>query len=199
MENTQSKNNIFGLVLAGGKSTRMGTDKGKIIYHNRPHREHIYKMLESLCDKVFMSLRVDQVENVNSNFNFIIDQNEYRGPFNGILSAHAKYPNHAWLIVATDLPLLKKSDIVTLIESRNPNKIATAFATKESKLPEPLVAIWEPSALKKSSEYLAQGKGTCPRKFLINSDIELVYPENDEVLMNANTLEDLQLAKAKLQ
>lgn len=198
MENIQSRNNLYGLVLAGGKSTRMGQDKGKIVYHEQPQRDHIYEILDSLCEKTFLSVRDDQIEEKAANRNYIFDQNKYRGPYNGIISAHEKFPDKAWLVVATDLPLLAKSELVQLISERNATKMATAFATRENKLPEPLIAIWEPIALQKSIEFLEQGNGTCPRKFLINNDVHLVFPENDEVLLNANTLEDLKSAQAKL-
>jgi molybdopterin-guanine dinucleotide biosynthesis protein A len=85
-----------------------------------------------------------------------------------------------------------------LIGRRDPYKMATAFATRESGLPEPLCAIWEPLGLKKSLNYLKNGPGTCPRKFLINEDIQLVFPESEEVLWNANFKEDYEKVMLRL-
>ncbi|SDB54547.1 molybdenum cofactor guanylyltransferase [Flavobacteriaceae bacterium MAR_2010_188] len=193
-----SATKLYGLVLAGGKSTRMGKDKGEIIYHDQPQRLYAYNLLKELCDNVFLSIRPDQLEDFRANYNVVVDENVYRGPFNGIMSSHNQYPEVAWLVLATDLPLLQKQDLKELIDKRNPNKLATAYATKESNLPEPLIAIWEPTALKKSKGFLDSAVGTCPRKFLINNNIQLVYPSNDQVLMNANTVSDFNSAKEKI-
>ena len=189
---------LFGLVLAGGKSTRMGSDKSQIQYHGIPHQEHLYKLLESVCDEVFLSVRPEQLESVPSDFKAVADNNQHRGPFNGILSAHADNPNDAWLVLACDLPLIDAETIIQLYSERDPNKYATSFATKESGLPEPLVTIWEPQALEQAKKYLKTAESSCPRKFLINSDIKLVFPSRDEVLYNANSLSEYEYAKTKI-
>lgn len=187
------------LVLAGGKSTRMGTDKGAIEYQGKPHREYLYQLLQELCDDVYLSIRSEQKEDLSNNFKTIIDKNDFKGPMNGMMSAHQQFPDVAWLVVATDLPLVDKNSIENLIENRNPNKVATAYATHESKLPEPVFAIWEPHAFTKALEYLKDGLKTCPRKFLINNETQLIFPTNDEVLINANTKEDYNFALEKLK
>ncbi|MEB8329123.1 NTP transferase domain-containing protein [Flavobacteriaceae bacterium KMM 6897] len=193
-----SKDLLYGLVLSGGKSTRMGTDKGAIVYHKLPQREHLYHLLEKVCDKTFLSIRSEQVNDMPSGVNFILDNNEFRGPYNGILSAHKKHPNVAWLVLACDLPLMDLEGIQQLIAERNPNKIATTFAGKESKLPEPLSAIWEVEGLEQSISHLINGTSTCPRKFLINSDIQLVFPDQEHILLNANSQEEYKEAILKL-
>ena len=195
---TDDKSKIYGLVLSGGKSTRMGNDKGLIAYHGIPQREYLYHMLNEVCDKTFLSVRNEQKDTLSGDFNCIEDENKYRGPLNGILSAHAKYPKVAWLVLACDLPLIDIESITSLISKRDVTKVATAYATKESKLPEPLVTIWEPNGLKKAIDYMTSAGSSCPRKFLINSDVKLIHPENDEVLYNANSLEEYKYASEKI-
>lgn len=195
MEKTQ----LYGLVLAGGKSTRMGTDKGAIAYHNIPQRDYLYNLLDQVCDATFYSIREDQKKEFSSTTNVIVDENKFKGPYNGLLSAYNTNSNVAWLIVACDLPLLNVAALEQLKQERDISKLATAFATKESKLPEPLCAIWEPSALKASIDYLNNGNGSCPRKFLINADVKLVFPEQDQVLLNANSKEEYEVALQKIE
>lgn len=189
---------IYGLVLSGGKSTRMGTDKGAIAYHGIPQREYLYGLLQKVCDKTFLSIRPEQETELPSEMNLILDENEYKGPYNGLLSAYRQHPNVAWLVLACDLPLMDLAAIEQLLALRNPDKIATAFATRENPLPEPLCAIWESEGLQGSIDYLNAGNGTCPRKFLINSDVELVFPDNEQVLLNANSKEEYEEALLKL-
>jgi molybdopterin-guanine dinucleotide biosynthesis protein A len=96
------------------------------------------------------------------------------------------------------LPLIDKDTIATLISKRDMSKVATVYATQKTKLPEPLVAIWEPKGLIAAINYMNTAKSSCPRKFLINSDIKLIHPTKDDVLYNANSLADLEYAKSKL-
>lgn len=190
---------LYGLVLSGGKSTRMGSDKGLIRYHGMPQREYLYHMLDRVCERTFISLRGEQQAEVPFGFATIPDDDNFKGPYNGLLSAHRRHPEAAWLVLACDLPLMDLISLQQLIAARDPNASATAFAQKENPLPEPLCAIWEPKALEYSVQYLKEGNGTCPRKFLINNEnVKLVFPENEHVLLNANSEEEYKEALLKL-
>lgn len=189
---------LYGLVLSGGKSTRMGNDKGLIVYHGIPQREYLYNLLGAYCERTFMSVRSEQVKDIPAEIETIVDEDVFRGPYNGLLSAHNAYPNVAWLVLACDLPLMDGRALQELINARDVEKKATAFALKGNPLPEPLCAIWEPRALAESLFYLQSEKGTCPRKYLINSDVKLVFPTNENVLLNANSQAEYETAKSKL-
>ena len=190
---------IYGLVLSGGKSTRMGKDKGLIAYHGIPQREYLYLLLEKVCTKTFMSIRKEQVTDIPATYNTIIDEDAYRGPFNGMLSAYKKHPDVAWLVLACDLPLIDEKSLQELIAARQGSAYATAFAHRENPLPEPLCAIWEPRALKGAIPYLEAGNGSCPRKYLIKNDTHLVFPRNPDVLINANSELEYREALTKLE
>lgn len=177
----------------------MGQDKGSIQYHDLPQREHLYNLLSQVCDKVFLSIRKEQASEISKSIASIIDKDEYKGPFNGLLSAHKAYPKVAWLVLACDLPLLDLKAINQLISARDSKKYATAFATRKSGLPEPLAAIWEPHGLANSIAYLEHTTSSCPRKYLINSEVKLVFPKDDIVLMNANSEEDYREVVSKLE
>lgn len=189
---------IYGLVLSGGKSTRMGADKGLISYHGMPQRNYLYNMLSNICEATYISVREDQRSEFKDDTNLIVDRNEFRGPYNGLLSAHKQFTDVAWLVLACDLPLMDETALQELVSQRDASQMATAFALKENPLPEPLCAIWEPHAFRESLAYLEAGNGTCPRKFLINNATKLVFPTNPNVLLNANSQEEYQEAVQKL-
>lgn len=178
---------LSGLILAGGKSQRMGQDKGLLNYHGKPQREFMLDLLQEHCENTYLSCRADQVETITHPH--IVDTFIGLGPFGAILSAFRSQPNHAWLVLACDLPLLDQKTIDLLIQQRNPSKVATAFYNPATQFPEPLITIWEPRSYLTLFEYLAQGY-SCPRKALINSDIELIKLENPAVLKNVNTPEE---------
>ncbi|MBF12133.1 MAG: molybdenum cofactor guanylyltransferase [Flavobacteriaceae bacterium] len=173
----------------------MGKDKGLLNYHGMPQRDFLFNLVNSYCEKVFFSVRSDQ-KNELDNKPFIVDQNKYRGPFNGILSAHNQYSKVAWLVLACDLPLLNKETLSLLVRSRDVTKKATALATKETNLPEPLISIWEPSGLSSAVIHMETSESSCARKFLINSDIKIIYPKEDKLLYNANSIDEYKTAKS---
>jgi molybdopterin-guanine dinucleotide biosynthesis protein A len=181
---------IKGVVLAGGRSTRMGSDKGKLNYHGKPQREYVADMLESMGIEAFISCRNEQVEEMNG-YKTITDSFIDMGPAGAIMSAFLYDPNAAWVALACDLPLLTEGVVQNLITNRNPSAIATAYRSPENEngFPEPLIALWEPKAFPELLRFLSQGI-MCPRKVLINSDTHLIDPSVPEALMNANTLED---------
>ncbi len=188
---------LWGLVLAGGKSQRMNRDKGLLEYHGVPHREYLHNQLSKFTSKTFVSCRKDQKEELAGQFDLIVDTFDDLGPYGAILSAFREYPDQAWLVLAVDLPILSEETIQQLVESRNPCKIATAFYNRETDFPEPLITIWEPKAYPVLLNFLGLGYG-CPRKVLINSNIEMIKPDRPEELINANKPEEYEMMREKI-
>lgn len=191
-----TKNSIYGLVLAGGKSSRMGQDKGKINWHGVEQRYFLADLLGTLTEKVFISIRPEQKGEIDPKYDTVVDSYENLGQFGAILSAHDKYPEKAFLVVACDLPLIDKRSLDYLLKKRDRNKLATAFVSFYDSLPEPLAAIWEPESRIRLLELLNEGI-TCPRKALIKSseNVHLIKPLFPESTMNANTPEDAKRAE----
>lgn len=177
---------VKGLVLVGGKSTRMGQDKSQLNYYGKPQKEHVKDVLEdNLLDTYFsVQLPSDNPKEIHDTFLNL-------GPFGGICSAFQKDPNSALLVVATDLPFVDKELIRLLLDKRNPSKLATAIKGKNKEFVEPLIAIYEPKAYSTLLQYLTQGY-SCPRKVLINSDVEIVEVD-DDLIRNVNTPEEFEI------
>ena len=184
---------LSGLVLIGGKSTRMGTDKSQLSYHGLPQSDYAVQLLESKGLETFVSVRADQKA---ENHKIITDAFLGLGPFGAICSAFMKNPNDAYLVLATDLPYVSDEVLNTLLKNRNPKKIATAIKGKSAKFMEPLITIWEPKAYPILLSYLSQGY-SCPRKILINSDVEIIEVE-DALIRNVNTPEEFKKEKKEL-
>jgi molybdopterin-guanine dinucleotide biosynthesis protein A len=184
---------LDGLVLAGGKSVRMGTDKGLLEYHGVPQRDYTIQLLKEQGVETYLSVRGHQKVEEHKT---ITDAFVGLGPFGAICSAFMHDPNKAYLVLATDLPYVNEDLVKLLISKRNPKKIATAIKGKSKKFMEPLVTIWEPKAYSILLQYLAQGY-SCPRKILINSDVEIVEVA-DELIQNINTPEEFEEAKKEL-
>ncbi|MCU0450045.1 MAG: NTP transferase domain-containing protein [Bernardetiaceae bacterium] len=188
---------LYGLVLAGGQSRRMGHDKGLIAYHGRPQREYALDLLAPFCERAFISCRPDQVAEL-AHLPHLPDTFLGLGPLGGILSAGQAHPHAAWLVVACDLPLLTARTLAYLVQHRDPTKTATALTgTDGTGFPEPLICIWEPRAYGQALHFLASGY-SCPRKILINSNIKLLAPPVVAELANVNLPAEQQAAFAQL-
>ena len=189
---------LMGLVLAGGKSLRMGQDKGAIAYHGIPQREYAAQLLSPFCKEVFLSVRPDQLGEVSSAFPLLPDTFLGLGPLGAILSAFREKPNAAWLVIACDLPLLHTETLAQLVQERHCGRVATAFQSPENPFPEPLIAIWEPRSYPLLLQFLAQGI-SCPRKTLINSSIHLIHANDASALTNVNAPEEMAQVKKRME
>ena len=182
---------VKGLVLVGGQSTRMGQDKSNLDYFGKPQKIVAKQLLESNKLETFYS-----VQNASEYDDEIHDKFLNLGPFGGICSAFQKDPNAAWFVLATDVPFVNDQIIKLLLNQRNPGKIATAIKGKGKDFPEPLITIYEPKAYPILLQYLAQGY-SCPRKALINSEVEIVEVD-DDFIRNINTPVDFTNAKNEI-
>lgn len=191
-----SKNNLKGLVLCGGRSSRMQQDKSAIPYHGEPQWLYLARLLQGFVPEVYLSCRADQ--HFPGWDNLITDGVEGAGPSAGLLSAYAIQPATSWLVLACDLPLISPKSITYLLEKRDPLKVATAFLSPFNNMPEPLIAIWEPAGLAQLKKDFEEGK-TCPRKTLnYSATLVLENPYAGEQF-NANTPDEMNEAFEQLR
>lgn len=183
---------LFGLVLAGGASTRMQRDKAAIEYHGQSQLQWTFQLLSHVCAATFVSVRPDQREEpTRAGLPQIMDRQPGIGPIAGISAALQAHPKAAWLVVACDLPFLSEATLRHLVAHRDPAKVATAYRSNHDALPEPLCAIWEPVAREPLLAFIAAGK-QCPRKFLINGDVALLDLPDARALDNVNTVDEYE-------
>jgi molybdenum cofactor guanylyltransferase len=189
---------LFGLVLAGGASTRMQRDKAAIEYHGQSQLHWTFRLLSHVCAATFVSVRPDQREEpTRAGLPQIVDRLPGIGPIAGISAALQAHPKAAWLVVACDLPFLNEQTLRHLIAQRDPHKLATVYRSSHDNLPEPLCAIWEPAAREPVLAYIAAAK-QCPRKFLINADTTVIDLPDPRALENVNTADEFKATVAAL-
>lgn len=189
---------LFGLVLAGGASTRMQRDKAALAYHDKPQLEWTYQLLTDFTTATFVSVRPDQrEETLRSSLPQIVDRRPGLGPIAGIEAALLSQPEVAWLVVACDLPFITRATLQRLTEQRDARRTATAFRSAHDHLPEPLCAIWEPHSLPLVVAAIEAGR-LCPRKLLIGSDAQLLDLPQQHALDNVNTSAEFAAAQRAL-
>lgn len=177
------------LILAGGKSSRMGTDKSQLVY--RQETSELQRMID-LCRAAglqpYLSVAAES-DAPDDSLPQIADRFAGMGPMGAICTALLTEPDTAWLVLACDLPLLEADTLKALISARDSRKFATAIKGTSKPFPEPLVTIYEPRAYSRLLQFLSLGRA-CPRKMLINSDVALLEIEDETPISNANTPEE---------
>lgn len=183
---------VFGLVLAGGKSRRMGQDKALLVRDGQSQLARLSGLLAECVARVFVSARADQQDDEErSRYAQIIDRYENIGPLAGILSALEAYPAVDWLVVACDLPNIDSVTLRNLLEQRSAEHPFSAYISSHDGLPEPLCAVYRRGCIDIVRQFVDDGIH-CPRKMLMRSETQLLTPLDPRALDNVNTPEDLR-------
>ena len=183
---------VFGLILAGGKSRRMGHDKALLDRDGQSLLAYVAELMSGFVDKVFVSTRADQEDDEErGKFAQIVDRYEDLGPVAGILSALEEHPTVDWLVVAGDLPNIDEQTLQHLLDQRRGEQPFTAYTSSYDGLPEPLCAVYHAGCSEIIRKFVDDGVN-CPRKILIRSETRLLDQPDPRALDNVNTPDDLQ-------
>ena len=190
---------VFGLVLAGGASRRMGRDKALLVRDGQSQLAYLTSLLEGFVERVYVSSRLDQQDDEErGRYAQIVDRYENIGPVAGILSALEEHPSVDWLVVACDLPNIDTDTVQYLLEQRSPEHPFTAYTSSHDGLPEPLCAIYRSGCTDIVRQFVDDGIN-CPRKILIRSATHLLEQPDPRALDNVNTPEDLRASVLQSQ
>lgn len=186
-------NKLTGLVLCGGQSSRMNTDKSLLNYHGQPQRYYIYQMLSSFCKEVFISCSASQVSSIAVGYNYIVDSENYNdiGPMVALLSAFNQFPDNSFLVLACDYPFLKGDDIEKLVSERAEEHQSTAFYNSGSGFYEPLLAVYESSCYSLLKQHFNAGNHSL-QQFLKGLNAKKIFPSDNQSLKSVDTVEEYE-------
>ena len=179
-----------GIIVCGGESLRMGSDKSLITYHKEPQRYHLYNLLKAKCDATFISLNRNQKELTD---HVIVDDPQYEnhGPISGLLSVAKKVNANSYAFIGCDYPFLKAEHIDQLLNANNDSLDAVCFSANDQ--PEPLLAIYNRKVIEKllihfqKEEYSLSG-------FLKKEKV--LFLEKNMALISIDTPEQFQASKS---
>ena len=193
----KTQQSIRGLVLAGGRSSRMGRDKAALVHPDGRTllRRCCDLLVEAGCATVAISLRHDQEIPAGLEDCEIVRDPEGAslGPIAGMVAGMRLHPDADWLVLACDLPRLDAATISNLVTSRREDEAFLSYRSEFDGLPEPLCAFYASGALPVLEKAFADDL-RCPRKILIRNDCRLLDPVTARALDNANTPEDWESA-----
>jgi len=145
---------MLGVILCGGQSSRMGSDKGLLIHEAKTWAQTALEKLEVLNIPIKLSVNEHQQSEYTKVFKpelLIIDDNslDIKGPLLGVLSAHLQNPDKDLFLLACDLPLMDTNLLKELFSLYQPGKKYDVYIFTTDKEPEPLCGIYTSKALKK--------------------------------------------------
>ena len=190
----------YGLVLTGGKSTRMQDDKALLEYQGEPHAKVIRDLLLPHCKEVYLSAREGQwMGTPLQDLPTVVDSAEIAqqtaGPLLGILSAFARHPDANWWVVACDLAHFDETAIQSLLAHYAADSLVTCFKNREEDFPEPLCALYSPRARAVFSAAV-QADMRCPVKILRNAPgVRAIAQPAGVDLANINTREEYRAVR----
>ncbi|MBL8993111.1 MAG: molybdenum cofactor guanylyltransferase [Spirochaetia bacterium] len=191
-ENEEKKSGpVYALILAGGQSRRLGEKKERLVILQKPVLATLVKTLEPLCEKVFLSLRINQKVPPFYRGEQIRDISRNGGPLVGILSAMRIHPEADWLVVACDQILLKGSELKKIVEAGLEHKLGACFHSPKGL--EPLGAFYRAGLLPLlKSQY--QKRNFALHRLVEKAGAGFGRVRTRKPLFNLNTPEDLKKA-----
>jgi molybdenum cofactor guanylyltransferase len=189
---------LYGLVLAGGKSSRMGEDKGLLVYRDRPQREWLADLLAPVCDAVYISINAGQARSGGLRHAVVIDDERFdASPIGALLSADALYPGVSWLLLSCDLAYFDGHCLSQLIAARNPDAAAVAYRIAELDQPHPMAAIYEAALMARLPDLYASGERSL-RQVLVQAGARMIDAPEADCVRSVDTPEELHRARARL-
>ena len=176
----------------------MGSDKGLLPYRGEPQVRRAWRMLVAVCGSAYVSVRAAQATVATyAELPLIVDnETTSLGPAAGLMAAWGRWPDVAWLVLATDLPFIDLALLRNLVDCRHPERLATAFRHSDG-APEPLCAIWEPRAQLPLIEGVRSGDRSL-RRLLTSPQAALVDAEDPRRLASIDAAAEYDVAQRQL-
>jgi len=186
------RKNITGIVLAGGKSSRMGTDKGFLLLNNKPFVQYSIDALKPLVSEII-------IVSDHSDYDIfgckrILDITKNAGPVAGICAGLEASNTDYNIILSCDIPLVNSKILETLINHiDNTSQIIQVESQGKSM---PLIAVYRKdvahtfkTCLEQDERRLRVAIKQCKSKHVALDDADAF------TTMNVNTKTELKALK----
>lgn len=177
-----SRSPLFrGLIMAGGESHRMGSNKALKAYHGIPQYEYVANQIRAfdssplLSSNVLLDYEGEQLEDI-----FPYKGN---GPISGVLTAFERYPYMGLLTVGIDYPMLSITAIQTLITTYRIRNQSVCLMNKETGFLEPLLAVYHPRDREKLVQEFSDGNYSL-RSFL--EEVAFAVPYHNPIELKSH-------------
>ena len=150
---TQTENPITAIILAGGKSSRMGQDKGFLMFQNKTFIKHTIDAVTPITETIIIASNKKEYDIFG--YQRVNDVIEDAGPLSGIVSGLKASQTRYNLVVTCDVPLLSTEVLMLLIKNISAEDKIIQLKTKTHQMP--LLALYPASCLPVLEKSLLSG------------------------------------------
>lgn len=175
---------ITGIILAGGKSTRMGTDKGLMPFRGKPMIQHIIDPMAKICKRILV---------VTSNpmygmfgFELVRDEQPDYGPVMGVLSGLKASDTDLNLVLSCDAPFVDFNLMKELVLATGEADIVAATSSAGI---HPLIATYRKSCIPIFEQAIEEDEHRL-RTVIKKLMVEELKVDREELVRNVNRKED---------
>lgn len=191
-------NDITGVILSGGRSSRMGVNKSFLKLGNKTIIERIVDLMKSIFSEVIIITNTPD-EYKFFNLPLYEDIYKWKGPLAGIHSALVHSKTDKVFVISCDVPLMSKEMIEYIINYKSDKPIVFCEAAGYH---QPLVGLYSKKIFNEIEKFISNNDldDKSFHKFLNDIDAEIILPEKldfykDELFFNVNRPEDFEQIK----
>jgi molybdopterin-guanine dinucleotide biosynthesis protein A len=140
-----SKEDITGIILAGGKSSRMGKDKGLCDFRGKELVSYAIETLRPLCANLMISANYYPEKYATYNLPVIADDIKNIGPMGGVLTCLKRSQTQHNLVLSCDTPFVTQAVFQQLIEAVQKDQVVAP--AHHTFLVEPLSAYYNTNVI----------------------------------------------------
>ena len=184
-----TRKKLSGIILAGGKSSRMGSDKALLLYKNKTFLEHVVCAIKPLVDDILIiSNNIEhQVDDCTTIPDLILNSGPIAGIYTGLKNTNTE--NN--LVLSCDIPLVQTSILELIIKNNEPDKDVIQIIDDQNSMP--LIALYK----KRIADFFLSELKTGERRLVksinkLNKKNIYVTKDQHNYLININTVADLK-------
>lgn len=183
--------NIIGVIMCGGESRRMGSDKGLLPVHNTIQAKFIAAKISFLKVPVVFSINKYQLKSYSEYIiadDLVMDDNEAAGPVRGLLSVHSKFPAADILLLACDMPQLDADTIKNILQVYHNESVYDFYVYQDEMYAQPFCGVYTANGIDKLSErILSQSPANISLQNVLNNGItKRITIKNKNAFINLN-------------
>lgn len=190
---------ITGIILSGGKSSRMGRDKGMVPLNDRPLVEFAAEVLRKDCDPILIGTNDHQYEKFG--FPLVGDVIKGIGPIGGIYSCLEYSRTTDNFILSCDMPMISGDLVRYILEHRQHHDAVIPMFNGR---PEPMCAYYRKEITFRLKDQIMNGvykvqevvKKLNTRYLDITSELDFYH---DHLFANINSAADLEWMEVELR
>ena len=183
---------ITGVVLAGGRGSRMGgIDKGLQLFRGKPMVQHVIERLAPQVDEVLVNANRNAEAYEGLGYRVVADEIEgFAGPLAGFERGLAHARGELVVTSPCDSPFLPR-DLVKRLHAALEEGDAALAVAKTGDQPHPVFSLMRRSVHASLREFLASGQRKIDRWYGALAVVEVSFDDEADGFLNINTLDEL--------